>query len=187
MDQPWDSPHNLAAAKLLREPLFGDNSDPTLATYKFVSGPGTPFGADTKSKFPRNTSRQIMAIEDIASPVLWTKPEDVTPQQVIAIFDAKKNPDGLRKKFGGKWSGTYTRRSWYGMLDGSVEKAWPLADSTKLLGFCSLDHEAEGEIRDLPVGDVALVERTGSDNALTALLAILLLLVSMILPVFGRP
>jgi len=106
MDQPWDSPQNLSAAKLLREPLFSDHSDPTMAT------------------------------EDNASPVLWTKPEDVTPQQVVAIFDANTNPDGLWKKLGGNRSNTYVRRSWFGMLDGRVERAYPLSDSTKLLDFC---------------------------------------------------
>ena len=186
MDQPWDSPHNLSAAKLLREPLFGDCSDPTLATYKLVSGPGTPFGPDTKSDLPSDTSKQVLVVEDNASPVLWTKPEDVTPQQVIAIFDANNNPDGLWKKHGGKRSNTYTRRSWFGMLDGSVEKAYPLSDSTKLLGFCSLDHAPEGKIFNLQAGEVPAVERFGSDDAAMFFPAMLILMVLMYLPAMGE-
>ena len=186
MDLPWDSLHNLTVAGKLREPLFGDESDPTLATYKMVSGPGTPFGADTKSKFPDNTSKQITIVEDIKSPVLWTKPEDVTPAQVVKIYDVQNNPDGLLKQSGGRWSGTYTRKSWIGLLDGSTQKTRPLADSTQLLGFCSSDQEPDGEISDLEIGDVQALETHGSANAGVACLSMMGLLVLMLLPAFGH-
>ena len=187
MDQSWDSPHNLSVANLLEESLFGDESDPTLATYKLVSGPGTPFGADTKSELPEGklTSEQIAVVEDIASPVLWTKPEDVTPAQVVKIFDAKDNPDSLYKQFGGEWSGTYTRRSWMVFLDGSTARAYPLADSTQLLPFCLQDQQPHGSVDDLATGDVAIVERHGADNFLIASSASLFLLALMLLPSIG--
>ena len=186
MDLPWDSLHNLTVAGKLREPLFGDESDPTLATYKLVSGPGTPFGADTKSKFPRNISQQITLVEDVASPVLWTKPEDLTPAQLVELYDAKNNPDGLYKQFGNKWSGTYTRKSWFGMLDGTTVKARPLKDSTQLLGFCLEDQEPVGEIGDLKHGDVKAVERHGSSNASVGGISLLSLLLLMVLPGYGH-
>ena len=187
MDQPWDSPHNLSVASQLEDSLFGDESDPTLATYKLVSGPGTPFGADTKTKFTRDlhSSEQITVIEDIASPVLWTKPEDVTPAQFVKNFDAKNNPNGLYKQFGDTWSKTYTRKSWMGFLDGSVEKAYPLADSTQLLPFCLQDQRPSGSVSDLAIGDVATVERHGADYFLLGALANLFLLVLMIVPAIG--
>ena len=187
MDQSWDSPHNLSVANQLKDPLFGDESDPTLATYKLVSGPGTPFGADTKTELTSelHTSEQITLVEDVASPVLWTKPEDVTPAQVVKIFDAKNNPDGLYKKFGDKWSGTYTRKSWLGFLDGTTQKVFPLADSTQLLPFCLQDQRPSGSVYDLAIGDVATVESHGVDYFPIAALAGLFLLVLMILPSIG--
>ena len=187
MDQPWDSPHNLSVANQLKEPLFGDETDPTLATYKLVSGAGTLFGADTKTKFDETMqlSEQIAVVEDVASPVLWTKPEDLTPAQVVKIFDANKNPDGLYKQFGNQWSGTYTRKSWVAMMDGSVQDAYPLADSTQLLPFCLQDQRPSGSVSDLKRGDVATVERHGSDNAAIGFPTGLFLLVLMILPSIG--
>jgi len=187
MDQPWDSPHNLSVANQLEEPLFGDESDPTLATYKLVSGPGTPFGADTKVKLTSelHLSEQIAVVEDVASPVLWTKPEDVTPEQVVKIFDAKNNPDGLLKQSGDRWSGTNTRKSWVGFLDGSVDKIYPLADSTQLLPFCLQDQRPSGGISDLAIGDVSTVERHGADYFPFAALVGLFLIALMILPSIG--
>ena len=118
--------------------------------------------------------------------MLWTKPEDVTPAQVVKIYDVQNNPDGLLKQSGDQWSGTYTRKSWIGLLDGSTQKTRPLADSTQLLGFCLSDQEPNGEIRDLEIGDVQTVERHGAANAGVACLSMLGLLVLMLLPAFGR-
>ncbi len=165
MDQPWDSPHNLAVAGQLKESLFGDEKDPTMATYKLVSGPGTPFDADSEYKLGSYSSEQIGIVEDIKSPVLWTKPEDLSPEQVVTIFDANNNPDGLYKQHGNEWSGTYTRKSWLGFLNGYVEKARPLADSSQLMPFCLLDQKPVKSFNELPVGDVAFVERQAAGGS----------------------
>ena len=185
MDRPWDSPHNLAVAGQLQESLFGDEKDPTMATYKLVSGPGTPFDAGSECKLEGN-SEKIGIVEDIKSPVLWTKPEDLSPEQVVAIFDAKNNPDGLYKQHGNEWSSTYTRKSWLGFLNGYVEKAYPLADSSQLLPFCLMDQNPVKSFGELPVGNVDLVERHGTDNILMAALVSLGLLGLMFYPAFGE-
>ena len=187
LDQPWDSPHNLSVASQLNEPLFGDESDPTLATYKLVSGPGTPFGADTKTKLEHGVdhSNWLAIVEDVSSPVLWTKPDDLTPAQVVKIFDAKNNPDGMFKKSGDRWSSTYTRKSWVSFLDGSIEKVYPLADSSQLLPFCLQDERPTGSISDLAIGDVKTVERHGADDGLIGCLAGLLLFGLTLAPAFG--
>ena len=131
-------------------------------------------------------SEQIAVVEDVSSPVLWTKPEDLTPAQVVELYDANKNPDGLYKQFGGEWSGTYTRISWVAMMDGSVQNIHPLANSSQVLPFCLQDQQSSGSVSDLKRGDVATVERHGRDDPAIWFPTVLFLMVLMILPSIGQ-
>jgi Protein of unknown function (DUF1559) len=94
LDEPWDSPHNLA---LLPEmpPAFRmppDNRSPADMTfYHVIVGPGTAFERDRlrlPEDFPDGLPTTILVAE-AAAPVPWTQPADLT-------FD----PAGSLPKFG---------------------------------------------------------------------------------------
>jgi hypothetical protein len=84
LDEPWDSPHNLALAKQMPD-VYADPSQPRLAkegktTYLAPVGPGTVFDTDTGIAFrdiSDGTSKTILLVEVAPeNAVVWTKPED---------------------------------------------------------------------------------------------------------------
>jgi hypothetical protein len=84
LDEPWDSPHNLALLKQMPE-VYADPSQRNLAresktTYLAPIGLGTVFDTDTGLTFrdiSDGTSKTILLVEVAPeNAVLWTKPED---------------------------------------------------------------------------------------------------------------
>jgi Zn-dependent protease with chaperone function/tetratricopeptide (TPR) repeat protein len=85
LDEPWDSPHNLALAEHMPD-IYRDSDDPvdsTTTRIMFLTGPGTPFtargrrGPDMR-QFRDGTSKTILAVQaGEESAVLWTKPDDL--------------------------------------------------------------------------------------------------------------
>ena len=80
LDEPWDSPHNLA----LMEPMpriFGSAGNappqPTWTFYRLVTGPDTAFERDGVKfdDFPHGLSKTLFVIE-AGEAVPWTKPEE---------------------------------------------------------------------------------------------------------------
>jgi hypothetical protein len=84
LDEPWDSPHNLALAAQMPD-VYGlpqnldDPAEPNTTYFQVFVGPGTAFeGKDGISirDFPDGTSGTVLVV--IApEPVLWTKPADI--------------------------------------------------------------------------------------------------------------
>lgn len=81
LDQPWDSPHNLALVSLMPKVYESPNADagPGMTHYKVFVGGGAMFDprfhrriADVQD----GTSNTIMTIEG-GEPVTWTKPDDI--------------------------------------------------------------------------------------------------------------
>lgn len=93
LDEPWDSPHNLA----LLDPMplvYACPSDATLKPgmtgYQAVIGPGTAFTPDLKSlRFPDfiDGLGQTLLVGESRGVVPWTKPEDLLLDRTIPLFD----------------------------------------------------------------------------------------------------
>ncbi|MEM7783753.1 MAG: DUF1559 domain-containing protein [Planctomycetota bacterium] len=85
LDEPWDSPHN---RKLISRMPMAYQS-PSVASmgdgktvYLGLSGDGMAFGKDARNlrDFTDGTSNSIVMVEvDPSASVIWTKPEDFTP------------------------------------------------------------------------------------------------------------
>ncbi len=88
MDQPWDSPANLAVAEqmpdVFRCPLDPDESGNT-THYMVVNDPRSIFpGAATRSirDVRDGTSRTVMVVEASTPGVVWTEPMDISLDEV---------------------------------------------------------------------------------------------------------
>jgi Protein kinase domain/Protein of unknown function (DUF1559) len=89
LDEPWDSEHNSSLLKYMPEtyqaPSY-DYGEEVTTHYQAISGPGTFFDWDRKRfgklagpklKDLRDGANDIVWLVESASPVPWTKPEDV--------------------------------------------------------------------------------------------------------------
>jgi hypothetical protein len=90
LDEPWDSPHNLALVPEMPVTLCTPSADRKqgLSRFKVFTGPGTIFEMEdsdegwrnkwsiaTLTKSQRGTSNLVFCVES-DDPVVWTKPED---------------------------------------------------------------------------------------------------------------
>ncbi|MBN1588041.1 MAG: DUF1559 domain-containing protein [Pirellulales bacterium] len=116
LDEPWDSPHNLAVAKESCPTVFrcpsvptrGPNDDPSSTNYAMIVGPGC-FSEGTTSadlKSIRHTDQMIMLVEVADSGILWTEPRDLDATTMsYQINDPDKpgissaHPDGANAAF----------------------------------------------------------------------------------------
>jgi hypothetical protein len=83
LDEPWDSPHNLALLPRIPKvyrPSAPNRLPPGHTHYQVFVGPGTPFavaeGPHRKREFPNGLSAALLVTEGAES-VPWTKPEDL--------------------------------------------------------------------------------------------------------------
>jgi hypothetical protein len=84
LDEPWDSPHNLALLpripKVFR-PSVPDRLPTGHTRFQIFVGPGTPFavaeGPHRKRDFPNGLSNALLVTEGAES-VPWTKPDDLS-------------------------------------------------------------------------------------------------------------
>jgi Protein of unknown function (DUF1559) len=108
LDEPWDSPHNLAL--LPRMPLIYESppswilkTEPYTTFYQVFVGEGTAFegkkGLRFREDFPQGGSMTILIV-DAGKPVPWTKPEDLVyePNEPLpplgGIFGDQKTTKG---------------------------------------------------------------------------------------------
>jgi hypothetical protein len=81
LDEPWDSPHNLALLPRMPryfEPDFGVDAEPFTTPYQVFVGPGTAFnGSKMKLGNIRNGASNTIAIAEASVTVPWTKPADL--------------------------------------------------------------------------------------------------------------
>ena len=100
-DEPWDSPNNRQAARLVDEGFLCPSLDPSGAPegtcYVAVVGNNTmwpPNGTRSKRDLGPGDKDKIMLIE-IPEPIpLWTEPRDVTLKEALDLFEAERG--GLR-------------------------------------------------------------------------------------------
>jgi hypothetical protein len=83
LNEPWDSPHNIALLPRMPKVFALPGTDPSLGKtcYQVFVGDGTPWPGDGRSPpslamFPDGTSNTILLAE-AANHVEWTKPDDM--------------------------------------------------------------------------------------------------------------
>jgi len=133
-DEPWDSPSNAALQKEISSYLFGCPAHDTdsKTPYKLVVGAGTAFEDDRKvlvSDCVDGIENTIGIVEDIQNPVDFFKPEDMSVDDAIKLFNnsSKKNCAHVRDEF-------FTREYvgfHFTKLDGSVHR-WPVNPKNKI-------------------------------------------------------
>ncbi len=126
-NEPWDGPNNRKLAPLISWSCYQcpshDSGDKT--PHKLVVGPGTAFEAGKLRSYadiPDGSSNTIALVEDIANPVNWMEPSDLTVDQAVKLLN------GLDKKTCAHVSETAFERRLVGSnivkLDGSLW-CWP--------------------------------------------------------------
>ena len=140
--EPWDGPNN---SKLLSQmpdtyrcPVSSGLADGQTA-YKVVTGPGTLFDEGVEPTFRSirdGFSNTAAIVEDVANPVPWTKPEDISIDQAIRIYS---NPSSENAPH---FHETLFNRSYYPgnitFYDGSRHRFGQFkdpADAAKLFGI----------------------------------------------------
>lgn len=106
LDEPWDSPNNLALANLIGE-VYSCSDDPQVipcqTSYVMIVGPGTISDGPTATKLADikdGASRTIMVVEVSNSAIQWTEPRDLRAEDVtFAINDG--TPQGIRSQHPG--------------------------------------------------------------------------------------
>lgn len=98
--QPWDSPANLAWAQKTpapyRDPLQRD-FEPGLTTFVGLVGKGTRLSTDDDSRLSLpedDTSNTALILQDMAQPVIWSQPIDLSPEEILAreTVGSEKSP-----------------------------------------------------------------------------------------------
>ena len=114
LDEPWDSPHNLALVPLMPQ-IYAcptANLDAGKTRYLILDGPGSAFepanlragkGAQVRGMSPGDldtfASKTIMVVEaPVDRAVVWTKPEELTvsPAEAAGLEDRAGHPGGIR-------------------------------------------------------------------------------------------
>ena len=139
-DEPWDGPNNIKLLDQMPEGLSCRISDPpaNLTPYKLVVDKGTPFeGGQTSSygDIKDGSSNTIAVVEDLKNPVPWTKPEDLTIEQAVALLSSRelKNvPHVTQTHFTSKLYGPAVSS-----FDGSTHSIRPRANPTVIRNLCT--------------------------------------------------
>jgi hypothetical protein len=102
LDEPWDSPSNLALLENMPkvyQSAYPDVTSPFTTRLQVLVGPGTPFevvkGPHLPKDFPDGSSQTILFIE-ARQAVPWTQPADIdySPDRPLPLFG--REPDQFR-------------------------------------------------------------------------------------------
>ena len=154
-DEPWDSLNN---AKLLTQmpsefqcPSHLHNGK---TTYKLVTGLRTAFVEDKTSGFgdiKDGSSNTLMIVEDFANPIPWTKPEDLTIDEVVEIIErsnqAQRSSCCAHKAKGKFWKSSIGTCA--SLLDGSTHLIFPLSNPQQIRPLCTIDDGESVRLGDL--------------------------------------
>ncbi len=185
-DEPWDGPNNI---KLLNQIPSNFQCKHNLnssrftqdgtTTYKLVTGDGTAFvGAQTKSSadIADGTSNSLMIVEDFANPVPWTKPDDLTIDEVTEIFEGVNQRD--RSPCCAHEIDSHFKRVLQGnsttCFDGSTHSLGPSCEPEKIRWLCTIADGHRMSIDDLNCGP-QIIHKPAAWAILASYVALLLL------------
>jgi len=107
LTKPWDSPENLPLVEKIPE-VFASPRDPDSVRlgktpYKAIVTEGdawnTAWGKLGKrmriEQFTDGPSNTAMVVEDLSGPVIWTKPEDISPAQIKRAMQSQRWSDDV--------------------------------------------------------------------------------------------
>ena len=127
-DEPWDSANNAAMQTRFSDWTFQCPSHQTgsKTPYKLVAGKGTAFEVNGKVAFNEcvdGADFTVALVEDIQNPVEYFKPEDLSVDEAIELFNntSKKHAAHIRDHF---FSIEYVGFH-FASLDGSLHR-WPV-------------------------------------------------------------
>jgi prepilin-type processing-associated H-X9-DG protein len=107
LDEPWDSPHNMALASQMPTTYLCPsrpalNRSQGLTTYQVLAGPGTMFDGPQGvgiASITDGTSNTLLVVE-ATNPVPWTKPDDIAvPPGQIPTGLGSMHPGGYNALF----------------------------------------------------------------------------------------
>ena len=180
-DEPWDGPKN---KKLLNQmpqifgcPFHREHKDHT--PYKLVVDQGTAFETGRTISYGNITdgsSNTICIVEDTCNPVPWTKPEDLTLEQAVAVL-APSDPRFVAHVYPSTFQ-TYFFNGSVSFMDGALRHVGPTIDPEVVRRLCLI---ADGEFIDHDeFGDSVIVVNRGKYVAL-AIYGCLLMLPGVLL------
>ena len=141
-DEPWDGPNNIKLLDQMPAILSCriKNSSAISTPYKLVVDEGTLFeGGQTFDYGSINDGslNTFAVIEDLKNPVPWTKPEDLTIEQAVALLGERRPSDVSRI------SNTQFTSTLYGpsvsFFDGSTLSVGAHVDPNLIRDFCTHD------------------------------------------------
>ena len=99
LTKPWDSPENLPLVqelpKVFASPRDSDSAKAGMTPYKAIVSDSdtlsTAWGKPGRRMYPGKikdgASNTAMVVEDLTDPVIWTKPDDITPGEYLKTLD----------------------------------------------------------------------------------------------------
>ena len=138
-DEPWDGPNNIKLLDQMPQIYACCTKDsPANSTpYKLVVDKGTPFeGGQTigYGDILDGSSNTFAVVEDLRNPVPWTKPEDLTIEQAVALLAHRKRSDTSRvshSMFTSTISGPAVS-----LVDGSTHSVRPHVNPDVIRNYC---------------------------------------------------
>ena len=129
LEEPWDSPANQAAAgtmpAIYSSPFLETSGAGDHTPYVAIAGPNTVINTESPMSFSDVTvgaSNTVMVVEDMANPVVWTQPVDLSPEEFL-----QRNLDE-----------TPGRATLVGTADGALMR-YTEAEKQELQGMMSID------------------------------------------------
>ncbi|MCC9609734.1 DUF1559 domain-containing protein [Blastopirellula sp. JC732] len=100
-DEPWDAPNNRLLMQE-RPVVYADprnpGEDPKTTPYQAIAGPGTCFDPTVAkmklAEITDGTAVTAMVVENFGKPVIWTEPDDISPQEFLSGLPLQAAPGG---------------------------------------------------------------------------------------------
>ena len=146
LDEPWDSPNNIELVKQMPEIFATYSSTPTPGhtAFKLLVDKGTAFEpgrAMGSGDIGDGSSNTVGLVEDVSNLVPWTKPEDLTVEEAVAVLANKKLSEVAHARIlkYGPYRGLKTGGSGIGVLDGSTHVVGAGVDPDVIRRLCLRD------------------------------------------------
>lgn len=190
-DEPWDGPNNIQLLKEMpslyecpshRDSIHHDSGNPNsdveqtagCTPYKLVADTGTAFEPGRSISFGDildGSSNTLGIVEDVVDPVPWTKPEDLTIEQAIAVL-APQDLRHVAHVHRGQFETSYTGSN-VSLLDGGTLNLSPGGRPEFFRKLCLIN---DGAMIDIYDHSGRSIQRAHPERYIVLVIYILLLL-----------